>query len=540
MTTASHEGMERREAVAYCRVSSKSQVKRGDGLGSQEQRCREYARYRGLNVIEVFTDSKTGSLATRPGMQAMLAFLRKHRKKGPIVVIIDDISRLARGVDAHLKLRAAISSAGGILQSPSVEFGDDADSELHEFMLATVAQHQRRKNAETVYNRRRGRVMNGYFPFARPRGYKHATVPGHAGKLLVRDEPVASIIQEALEGFASGRFETQGEVKRFLESQPEFPKDLADGTIRYQYVADLLTRPVYAGMVAAPKWGIAPRKALHEGLISVQTFQRIQERLNGRPKAPVKNDIGADFALRGFVVCGDCGRPMTACWSKSQTGKKYPYYLCFNRDCASYRKSINRDRLEGEFEQLVRMLQPSATLMQIVRKMFKDAWEQRLAQGKASQAHLKTALANLSKQVDRLLERIVETDNAAVVAAYEKKIAAIESEKLVLAEKLAAHGKPQHSFEEMFELALRFLSSPWDIWASGNYHMRRIVLRLAFLDRVTYSRENGFSNPNLSLPFKVLRSIECQKSEMARPKRFELLTPRFVVWCSIQLSYGRR
>jgi hypothetical protein len=27
--------------------------------------------------------------------------------------------------------------------------------------------------------------------------------------------------------------------------------------------------------------------------------------------------------------------------------------------------------------------------------------------------------------------------------------------------------------------------------------------------------------------------------EMARSKRFELLTPRFVVWCSIQLSYER-
>ncbi len=27
--------------------------------------------------------------------------------------------------------------------------------------------------------------------------------------------------------------------------------------------------------------------------------------------------------------------------------------------------------------------------------------------------------------------------------------------------------------------------------------------------------------------------------KLARPKRFELLTPKFVVWCSIQLSYGR-
>jgi hypothetical protein len=29
------------------------------------------------------------------------------------------------------------------------------------------------------------------------------------------------------------------------------------------------------------------------------------------------------------------------------------------------------------------------------------------------------------------------------------------------------------------------------------------------------------------------------KRLLARPKRFELLTPRFVVWCSILLSYGR-
>ena len=33
--------------------------------------------------------------------------------------------------------------------------------------------------------------------------------------------------------------------------------------------------------------------------------------------------------------------------------------------------------------------------------------------------------------------------------------------------------------------------------------------------------------------------LDVGPSEGSRPKRFELLTPRFVVWCSIQLSYGR-
>ncbi len=35
-----------------------------------------------------------------------------------------------------------------------------------------------------------------------------------------------------------------------------------------------------------------------------------------------------------------------------------------------------------------------------------------------------------------------------------------------------------------------------------------------------------------------LRHFVRTANEMAHPKRFELLTPRFVVWCSIQLSYG--
>jgi DNA invertase Pin-like site-specific DNA recombinase len=505
------------KAVIYCRVSSAKQTTRGDGLGSQETRCREYARYKGLDVVQIFHDDMTGSLTTRPGMQAMLAFLRKHSKNGrePIVVIIDDISRLARGIDAHLRLRAAIGSAGGVLKSPTIEFGEDSDSILVENLLASVSQHQRQKNGEQTVNRMRARTMNGYWCFAAPIGYRYKRVSGH-GNLLVRDEPLASIVQEALEGFAAGRFETQGEMKRFLESQPAYPKDFADGTIRFQRVSDLLSRPVYAGCVEAPKWNVQRRKGHHEPLISIETYERIQARLHERARAPVKKQIGIDFPLRGFVQCGDCSEPLTACWSRSSTGKRHPYYLCYNRDCASARKSIPRDKVEGEFAEIVARLQPSDGLVTLAHAMFKDAWDQRVAQGKAAQAHLRDLLSDLAKQTDRMLARIVESDNPAVVAAYEKKIADLENKKLILSEQLETEGKSHHAFEDMFELALSFLSNPWKLWASGQYHLRRIVLRLAFSDRVTYCRQSGFSNVKTALPFNILRGIGSTKLELAR------------------------
>ena len=329
------------KAVIYARVSSSKQMKVGDGLGSQEKRCRDYAKYKGCEVVKVFRDDMTGSLATWPGMQAMLSFLHKNSRKEEIVVIIDDISRLARGIEAHIKLRSSISNAGGILKSPSIEFGEDSDSLLVENLLASVSQHQCQKNREQTINRMKARTQHGYWTFQAPIGYRYQRTNGH-GNLLVRDEPYASILQEALEGFASGRFDTQVEVKRFLESQPEFPKDLAGRKIRNQRIKDFLTRPIYAGYIEAPNWGISLRKGHHEGLISLETFEKIQKRLKDGAKAPARKDISSDFPLRGFVLCCDCGKPLTACWSKSHTGKKHPYYLCPTKGCPSYRKSIRR------------------------------------------------------------------------------------------------------------------------------------------------------------------------------------------------------
>ena len=514
----------RQKAVIYARVSGAKQVREGDGLKSQETRCREYARYKAYDVAEVFTDDMTGKATARPGMQSMLGYLHMNAGKGgKIVVIIDDISRLARGLTAHLELRQSLAQAGGKLESPSIEFGEDSDSILVENLLASVAQHQREKNGEQTANRMRGRLLNGYAVFPAPIGYRYERRSGQ-GKVLVRDEPFAAIVTEALEGYASGRFASQAEVKRFLEAQPAWPKDLPGGLIRQQRVTDLLSRVLYAGYVEHAPWNVPRSKGHHEALIALATFERIQARRNDRALAPTRKDIHVDFPLRGAVACSDCGRPFCACWSTSKTGKRHPYYWCQEPSCARYRKSIRRDEIDGGFEVLLRGLQPTANLMKTLGAMFRDAWSQRQTQFETARRQIERDIAAIEKQSGALLDRIVLTESAAVAAAYEKRIAGLEGERQLLVERLDQQVRPLGSFDEIYELAMTFLSSPWNIWKNGALPLRRTVLRLAFRAPLAYHPETGFRTPEVSVPFTLIGAIS-QKCRMVRWGGFEPPTP---------------
>ncbi len=508
-------------AVTYCRVSSAKQVKEGHGLSSQETRCREYARHKGYEVIETFFDEGiSGSLIERPGMQSMLGFLRK-RKGEIIAVIIDDISRLARGLEAHLDLRTSIGAAGGKLESPSIEFGEDSDSILVENLLASVSQHQRQKNAEQVKNRMRARVMNGYWTGKAPYGYRYKSMPNH-GKLLVRDEPLASIVQEALEGYACGRFETRPEIKYFLESHAVFPRGY-NGRVHYQRVDDMLNNALYAGYVHFPRWDVHFQPGKHEAIISLETWQKVQDRLKGQAKAPARVDVHDDFPLRGFVVCACCGQPMTACWSRGRK-KAYPYYLCQTKGCSEYKKSVRKEKLETEFEILLKSLCPSEDMFKIAVEALKDHWREGEKNLGQESMLAKKELAEVEKKVGQLMDRIVSTDSPSVIKAYEEHIKNLEMRKAGLAEIAKNCGRPLKPFDQTYRTALEFLRNPQKLWVSERIEDKRIVLKLVFAKPLEYCQNGGYRTALTSCPFTLFRGFSTPNKVLVEPRGIEPLT----------------
>ncbi|MEM7668471.1 MAG: recombinase family protein [Pseudomonadota bacterium] len=445
---------QRTKALLYCRVSTVKQTIEGSGLQSQELRCRAYAAEKGYDVEAVFPDDASGGgdYMARPGMVRLLGYLDRHPGQD-YVVIFDDLKRFARDTASHLKLRQALSSRGARVECLNFTFEGTPEGQFVETVFAAQGQLEREQNRRQVIQKMKARIQAGYYCRSKPVGYRYEKVDGH-GRMLVPDEPNAGVIKEAIEGFASGRFETAAEVARFLKSHPSIPT-----RVTRQRATDILRRPLYAGYITIPHWGFVMHTGKHEPLVSLATWQAVQDRLDARKNRPARKDVHQDFPLRNFVTCEGCGTAMTAGWSKGRS-RLYGYYTCQQKGCTYRGKSIRKERIETAFGTLIKAMTPRPELLRVAAAMFKDIWEGRMSALETQRAEMAAQLADLDKRMDALMKRLVTASSDAVIGAYEVEIAKIEHEKRLLRDRATTALEPQKSFDDCFRSAINFLAKP--------------------------------------------------------------------------------
>jgi hypothetical protein len=135
----------------------------------------------------------------------------------------------------------------------------------------------------------------------------------------------------------------------------------------------MIRSSLYAWYIDLPKWWIRKVKWKHKALISLAIHKKILRRIDEivKNKGFVANkmeisenrvDRRNDFPLRWALYC-EASKTMLTWWrSRWKHWDRFPYYI-FSNKSPMKNKSINRDRLHQEFEELLQRLYPDERLI---------------------------------------------------------------------------------------------------------------------------------------------------------------------------------
>jgi DNA invertase Pin-like site-specific DNA recombinase len=491
------------KAVIYCRVSSEKQVNEGNGLDSQEHRCRKYAASLGLEVESVFRDEGiSGGLFDRPAMKSLINYLDSHWQD-KYFVIFDDLKRFARDVEVHLKLKSELMSRDAKLHCLNYNFDDSAEGEFVETIFAAQNQLERKQNRRQVCQKMKARLEQGYWCFYPPTGYEYQKDKDH-GKLLVPIHPIADIITEGLTSFAENRLKEQVDLLNFLMSK-NLHVLLGKKQIHFEHLKRLLTQPLYSGFVECSDWGVSRRLGKHKAIITEDIYYKIQDKLK-RPERKPRETDNLEFPLRRVVSCAFCGKPMTGSSSRSKNPNKYyPHYTCNNKDCNANPKNITASKVEEEYIQMLESIKIDQELLKVIKLVATRIWKNKIKDIDVRRKDNETEIKNIERQIDEYIDLIPATKSESIRERYEAKIEGLDNRAKAL--KSGFKNKKEPNFEEALNLALKFFGTPAETWKEQDKSFKIMVHNMIFEENPKYSYQKGFGTPKLTLPFSVKQYI---------------------------------
>lgn len=503
-TTMEAKPENKQKVIIYCRVSSRKQVKEGNGLDSQEQACRAWARDRGYEVERVFVEQGiSGTRTDRPAFSEMRLFLSRNRNE--YIILAYDINRFARNSAMYGVFRQDMRKLGHTVQTVTMRLDESSESTLLETVSAAVAQYDQEKNAARTLANMREHAKQGYWVPNSPVGYKMKRIDGRVHR--VRNEPTATFLQEALEGFATGRLPTQTAVKKFLERAIIIGATGKPIPITLNFVKKLLNNEKYTGWFAYPKWGIPYQQWKIEPIISIETYQAIQDRLygrKGRTRPRKYNMVDEDFPLRRWVLCPECGHAMTADRPRSKSGKRHMYYHCYRKGCALRGKSIPQAVMHADLEDLLGQITPDPIMLNLTRSLVVDCYNELHADKRAQQQASQAAITAMQAEKDKAFNLLMNSANNPEIANMcTERISALTEQINRMQAEISDAVAEEMPLEYALDFVCEFVTRPLEIWRAGDYCQKQGVLNLCFSEKIAYDKAEKFRTPKLSPIFAV-------------------------------------
>ncbi len=446
----------------------------------------------------------------RPSMRELLAYVRANRDK-KFVVVFDDLKRFARDLKFHMALMEAFTECDIIPLCLNFNFEDSPSGRFVERVLAAQAELDREQNAEQVINKMEARLLAGYWPFSKKRGYDMVFILGR-GKVAQPNKLGYEVIKPALEGFASGNLPRKIDVANFMVERGMWA---GKEPVRcLDHVSGMLEDPFFAGFIEYLPWGVSRRDGQHTGLIKPDTFLRIQARLGkDEAKAKPRKDTSDQFPLRGLITCALCDGHLSAAPSTSRSKKKYEYYFCQNRKCELYFKTLPKKDVEDDFKKVLARNRLKPAVTGVASSVFDKIWAQESRIFEWQDYLQEQRKEELKKKLKELSEMARKANSEAVVRTYEAQIedSARELEKMEGTTLISKDlGIP---YRTALDKSMGMLKSPVSTWDLFDVHGQHRLFFFLFERKLEYAKNEGYRTGNKLSKTRLFEELATTNSD---------------------------
>jgi site-specific DNA recombinase len=434
------------KAVIYLRVSTKEQAEEGYSIPAQAEACRRFIADRGWELADEYIDrGESARTADRPQLQAMLARLAEDASIDCLVV--HKLDRLARNLEDHAAVRAALRKAGVLLHSVTESLEDSASGKLVEGILASIAEFYSANLGQEIRKGMDQKAAQGGWPVRAPFGYRNVRRdgPGRRGESVLEPDQQAPIVAWAFERYATGSLSlaalTEALAEKGLRNRLGNPPGISA-------IHRMLRNPVYAGVV---RWKGVERDGIHPPLINRALFDKVQSVLDAHSSGGERS-WKHDHYLKGTLVCAECGSKLYYVVAKGQFG----YFRCVGRNTGRTRCPQGHYVPAAELERAVETLYEGVRIPPALRRRLERVLRVEVAERERYRAQaaefLARRLRQLASERDKLLRAYY--GDAIDVATLKGEQARINAEVAEAESQLASDGEKLAHAKQIIDLAL--------------------------------------------------------------------------------------
>jgi len=311
--------MTQKHAALYARVSTETQAKEGYSLAEQHRLTEAYCERNGYVVVDRFMDDISGETIDRPGIQKALG--RASRKEIDVLVVLE-MDRFAREPAPQYILQAEFARYGVEIEFVNEDYGDGSDpmQNFRKLLAIGIASLERQRIKERARRGKNGKARENKMPVSRPPyGYQLDKERGLAPK---PDE--ALVVQQIFRWYIEDRVGCVIIRNRLNEQGVPTRSNALWAT---SIIAKILSNTTYIGYSAWGKTRIHNKKHVKQAqdewipvstpaIIEVSVFEAAQKQ-KAANTLHSKRNTKQEKLLRGFIVCGRCGRRFGVEYSNS-------------------------------------------------------------------------------------------------------------------------------------------------------------------------------------------------------------------------------